>query len=42
MKIIEKKFPGVPIISTIGNNDVMYHYQAPNTTDKINYYADLY
>jgi len=42
MDAIKGKFPLVPILSTIGNNDVLYHYQAPNATDKIYYYNDLY
>jgi hypothetical protein len=30
VKRVEKMFPGVPIISAIGNNDVLNHYQAPS------------
>ncbi len=41
MEIATKKFPNTPIIPTIGNNDLMYHYQAPNTTDKQMFYSDL-
>eukprot|EP00349_Pseudokeronopsis_sp_Brazil_P001623 CAMPEP_0202965382 /NCGR_PEP_ID=MMETSP1396-20130829/9373_1 /ASSEMBLY_ACC=CAM_ASM_000872 /TAXON_ID= /ORGANISM="Pseudokeronopsis sp., Strain Brazil" /LENGTH=75 /DNA_ID=CAMNT_0049688073 /DNA_START=165 /DNA_END=392 /DNA_ORIENTATION=- len=31
---LSNAFPDTPIIFSIGNNDVMYHYQAPNSTDK--------
>jgi Calcineurin-like phosphoesterase len=27
---VQSKFPGVPIISSIGNNDLLNHYQAPS------------
>lgn len=39
---IKSKFPNVPILPSIGNNDVLFHYQAPSLTEKTNYYADLY
>ena len=39
---INSRFPGVPIISNIGNNDVINHYQAPNGTNKDIFYRDLY
>ena len=42
MTKIQKVYPGVPILSSIGNNDVEYHYQAPNTTDKAQYYSDMF
>jgi hypothetical protein len=42
MQMISNKFPGVPILPTIGNNDVKYHYQAPKAADKASYYGDLY
>ena len=29
MESVEKEFPGVPIIPTIGNNDLLRHYWAP-------------
>ena len=29
-KTIEKKFPGVPILPVIGNNDNIFNYVAPN------------
>jgi Icc-related predicted phosphoesterase len=37
------KFPGVPIIPSIGNNDVLNHYQAPkNQSQKELFYGDLF
>lgn len=40
---VEKQFPGVPIIPTIGNNDLLNHYQAPkNESEKALFYGDLY
>lgn len=36
------RFPGVPIINAIGNNDAVHHYQAPNGTWKDIFYGDLY
>ena len=31
---LKNKFPNALILSNIGNNDVMYHYQAPSKDDK--------
>ena len=39
---VNTRFPGVPIISNIGNNDAINHYQAPNGTKKDIFYPDLY
>ena len=39
---LKAKIPNVPILPSIGNNDVMWHYQAPNSTYKAEYYSDLY
>ena len=39
---ISSVLPGVPIVSTIGNNDVINHYQAPNGTNHDMFYNDLY
>ena len=40
---VQTKFPVVPIISTIGNNDVLNHYQAPgNESKKALFYRDLF
>ena len=40
---VQTKFPGVPIISAIGNNDVLNHYQAPgNESQKELFYGDLF
>jgi len=35
-------FPGIPILPVIGNNDVMYHNQAPTATDAPSYYQDMW
>ena len=39
---ISAELPGVPIVSTMGNNDVINHYQAPNGTNHDMFYNDLY
>jgi len=39
---ITTRFPGVPVINAIGNNDAIHHYQAPNGTFKDVFYGDLY
>lgn len=39
---IKTAFPTVPILPVIGNNDVMYHDQAPNDEIKASYYDDLW
>ena len=39
---ISLRFPGVPLIPNIGNNDAINHYQAPNGTNKELFYSDLY
>ena len=39
---VVKAFPDVPIISNIGNNDVLYHYQTPTDDIKEMYYGELY
>ena len=39
---IETYFPGVPILPTIGNNDVEYHNQAPDPAIKEDYYGSLW
>ncbi|TNV84105.1 hypothetical protein FGO68_gene4827 [Halteria grandinella] len=36
------RFPGVPILNAIGNNDAIHHYQAPNGTNKAIFYGDLF
>ena len=35
-------FPNVPILPVLGNNDVVYHDQAPLAADKANYYQELW
>ena len=39
---IVKAFPNVPILPVIGNNDVIYHDQAPSALIKKTYYDDLW
>jgi len=39
---IQRAFPDVPILPVIGNNDVVYHDQAPETSFKEEYYSDLW
>ena len=38
IQAIEDAFPGIPILPVIGNNDVMYHDQAPSIGLKDEYY----
>lgn len=42
MNSIQNTFPGIIILPVIGNNDVQYHNQAPNSTDAPSYYADMW
>ena len=35
-------FPNVPILPVLGNNDVVYHDQAPLAADKAKYYQELW
>lgn len=42
MDSIQNAFPGIIILPVIGNNDVQYHNQAPNSTDSVSYYADMW
>ena len=42
MQMIKERFPSTPILSNIGNNDLIHHYQEPNSTEKAMYYGDLY
>ena len=42
VQMISESFPGVPIIPNIGNNDLLYHYQTPNASEKAMFYGDLY
>ena len=42
MDTITNRFPGVPILNSIGNNDAIHHYQAPNGTLKPIFYGDLF
>lgn len=42
IQAISAELPGVPIVSTIGNNDVINHYQAPNGTNHDLFYNDLF
>ena len=39
---VKSRFPNAMIIPTVGNNDVLHHYQAPTAADKAQYYSDLY
>ena len=42
MDSLVEQFPDIPIIPVIGNNDVMYHDQAPSAEQKDQYYQDLW
>ena len=42
MELIMKRFPETPILPNIGNNDLIHHYQAPNSSERIMYYGDLF
>jgi hypothetical protein len=42
MSLIQAHFPNIPILPNIGNNDLLNHYQAPNSTEKAMFYGDLY
>ena len=39
---LAEKFPYTPVVHTLGNNDVMYHYQAPALDQKSAFYSYLY
>ena len=39
---VRKQFPGVPIIPTMGNNDMLNHYKSPSEDQKAMFYGDLY
>eukprot|EP00347_Sterkiella_histriomuscorum_P008268 403345729 len=39
---VKSRFPQAKLMPCIGNNDVVNHYQAPDITQKDQYYADLY
>lgn len=42
MTTIASYFPDVPILPSIGNNDVDYHDQAPELDAAAQYYGDLW
>ena len=42
MTTIASYFPDVPILPSIGNNDVDYHDQAPELDAATQYYSDLW
>lgn len=42
VQTIQAKFPGVPIINAIGNNDILNKNQAPTTAQKVAYYTDMF
>jgi hypothetical protein len=42
VEAVKKEFPGVPIIPTIGNNDLLNHYEAPRDDQKSLFYGDVY
>jgi hypothetical protein len=39
---IAERFPYTPVLLTLGNNDVLEHYQPPAIETKAVYYEDLY
>lgn len=41
MAAIVSFFPDIPILPVIGNNDVVYHDQAPTADQKASFYSDL-
>ena len=42
MDKVTAQFPKVPVLSNIGNNDLLNHYQAPSSIEKAMFYGDLY
>jgi hypothetical protein len=42
MDMVEKALPDVPVIVSLGNNDLLHHYQTPDATEKAMYYGDLF
>jgi hypothetical protein len=42
MNSLNERFPGIPVVPCIGNNDAIHHYQVVSKKDKNSYYGDLY
>lgn len=42
MAEITEAFPNIPILPVIGNNDVVYHDQAPTAAEAPQYYNDMW
>ena len=40
--MFEKALPDIPVIVSLGNNDLIHHYQTPDPTEKAMYYGDLF
>jgi hypothetical protein len=40
--LFDKYFPNTPVMPSFGNNDCKYHYQAPYTVEKEEYYSFIY
>lgn len=39
---LTEAFPGVPILSGFGNNDVVYHDSVPKADERHEFYADVF
>jgi|LakMenE18May11ns_1017448.scaffolds.fasta_scaffold9685350_1 hypothetical protein len=40
--MIQDYFPGIPLLPSIGNNDVQYHDEAPTLEEAPSYYNDMW
>lgn len=38
---LAEKFPNIPILSAVGNNDCYYHDSAPGVANATEYYSEL-
>ena len=42
ISMISQTFPKAVILPSLGNNDVVHHYQAPTSDEAAGYYQDLW
>lgn len=42
MNKLTTAFPGVPILSGFGNNDVVYHDSVPKANERHEFYSDVF